>query len=968
MTTRITYSIGMTLVLALSFLTAKPQVGIDSANSQPHPSAMLDVKSTTKGLLVPRMTAAQRMAIANPANGLLVFDTDSSLFFYHGNGDWLKLLVGNEADPKVGSLTMGYVPRWNGSTLANGTLFDNNARIGIGTTAPNNKLDVNGNAVIGGSYILGNAMAPLNGLAVEGTLNVGMPTAETNQSPYKMQVNNGARTVLLAQSLNPQGAWVTLLNTSSIPQNRWDLIATGTGNSEGAGALLLRDATAVRMLFDKNGNTGIGTTAPTAKLEVAGNVKAAHALLDSGLVIDNLDINNGTNTGTISFGNESGEAIGSARTAGSANRFGLDFYTNHTKRVSIAQSGNVGIGIANPTVKLDVGGTVHAAEVNIGNHIGIPGVNTKAKINTTGDNALFIGETINGKGMILGYDGNNIQGRSGTDFFDNTDLILNNYGGNVGVGTLTPVAKLDVAGSAKANKIQLTDGATDGYVLKSDAAGNAAWVSPTTLPNGNWVTSGTNQYSALSGNVGIGTATPTNKLQVAGKTSTVNLQMTNGATAGYVLQSDALGNASWVSATTLSITEADPQVTAATANRVPKWNGTSLADGQIVDNGTNIGIGTTAPLAKLHLKGNVILDSSRLEFRNTGRSVFIGESAGLNDNLNINRNTFIGHEAGKFNTNGIFNVYIGNQAGTNNNGRGNVFIGNQAGNLATNVSNKLYIDNEFGTPLIEGDFNTGIVSIENGLGIGTTTPTQAKLVVNGAQAQTFASYGYLNRTTPTGTINGNTGTANYSIYATDRMAASEFNAFSDARIKKVKGISNSESDLQTIMGIEITDYKFKDSIGKGGRDFKKVIAQQVEQVYPQAVSQLTDVVPDIYQQAEIKHGVINLATTLKIGDKVKLIFERGEEMATVTAATATSFAVDVNKTGKVFVYGREVSDFRSVDYEAIGMLNVSATQELAKQLQQQKVLIAQQQQQINQLINELKKLKQPLPVSPGGAQ
>jgi Chaperone of endosialidase len=217
------------------------------------------------------------------------------------------------------------------------------------------------------------------------------------------------------------------------------------------------------------------------------------------------------------------------------------------------------------------------------------------------------------------------------------------------------------------------------------------------------------------------------------------------------------------------------------------------------------------------------------------------------------------------------------------------------------------------------------------VGIGTSAPAQAKLVVNGSAANTL-SYGYLNSAGATGTISSSTN--NYSIYASQRIAATEFNAYSDARIKNIRGISSSKNDLQALMGIEITDYRLKDSIGKGNNVYKKVIAQQVEKVYPQAVTKMTDVVPDIYKQAEIKEGVVNLATSLKAGDKVKLIFESGEEMATVTASGAGSFTVDKKKTGKIFVFGREVNDFRTVDYEALGTLNISATQELLKRIEQ----------------------------------
>jgi Chaperone of endosialidase len=347
----------------------------------------------------------------------------------------------------------------------------------------------------------------------------------------------------------------------------------------------------------------------------------------------------------------------------------------------------------------------------------------------------------------------------------------------------------------------------------------------------------------------------------------------------------------------------------------------------------NIGLGTSSPLGKLHVVGKTVVDNGNIDFINTGRSVFIGESAGLNDDKSSNRNVFIGHEAGKLNTTGALNVYIGNQSGTNNTGNGNVFIGNTAGNLETNANNKFYLANDFAQTLMEGNFQTGVVSMNGSLGLGTTTPTQAKLVVNGSESIALANYGFLNRTTPTGISNPGV-TANYSIYASNRIAASEFNAFSDSRIKNIKGISNSKKDLEILKNIEITDYKLKDSIAKGNKNYKKVIAQQVEKVYPQAVSLMTDVVPDIYKQAQMKNGFITLENNLKVGEKVKIIFASSEEILDVTEATTKGFKINSNKSEKVFVFGRQVNDFHTVDYEALSTLNISATQELLKKIEE----------------------------------
>jgi hypothetical protein len=104
---------------------ASGQVAITTDNSSADPSAMLDVKSTAKGILAPRMTFAQRNAIASPAEGLFVFCTDCrqngtgciSLYF---GGQWLNLVGSCElpATPGEGShMQTNTQIIWNWSTV-----------------------------------------------------------------------------------------------------------------------------------------------------------------------------------------------------------------------------------------------------------------------------------------------------------------------------------------------------------------------------------------------------------------------------------------------------------------------------------------------------------------------------------------------------------------------------------------------------------------------------------------------------------------------------------------------------------------------------------------------------------------------------------------------------------------------------------------------------------------------------------
>lgn len=75
------------LMACCTYAHAKAQgVAINTDGQQPDPSAMLDVKSTNKGLLIPRMTSAQRNAIVSPAKGLLVYQTDTLEGIYQNKG------------------------------------------------------------------------------------------------------------------------------------------------------------------------------------------------------------------------------------------------------------------------------------------------------------------------------------------------------------------------------------------------------------------------------------------------------------------------------------------------------------------------------------------------------------------------------------------------------------------------------------------------------------------------------------------------------------------------------------------------------------------------------------------------------------------------------------------------------------------------------------------------------------------
>lgn len=73
-------------------------VAINTDGSTAHSSSILDVKSTSKGILLPRMSSQERMAIQNPEKGLLVYDNDKNTFMFFDGGQWRPLLGGNNTE------------------------------------------------------------------------------------------------------------------------------------------------------------------------------------------------------------------------------------------------------------------------------------------------------------------------------------------------------------------------------------------------------------------------------------------------------------------------------------------------------------------------------------------------------------------------------------------------------------------------------------------------------------------------------------------------------------------------------------------------------------------------------------------------------------------------------------------------------------------------------------------------------
>ncbi|NML23994.1 hypothetical protein HHL16_24145 [Pseudoflavitalea sp. G-6-1-2] len=193
-------------------------------------------------------------------------------------------------------------------------------------------------------------------------------------------------------------------------------------------------------------------------------------------------------------------------------------------------------------------------------------------------------------------------------------------------------------------------------------------------------------------------------------------------------------------------------------------------------------------------------------------------------------------------------------------------------------------------------------------------------------------------------------------------------ATSDARIKNIIGITNNQADLATLQKIQITDYTYKDEISQGSGRQKKVIAQQVKEIYPVAVSQSTGSIPNIFEVAK-SVKIIDKSTVITTskphgfvtGDEVKLILDKsGEKIYTVTVTAPDSFTIPAAIAEGVFVYGKKVNDLLNVDYDALTTLNISATQQLIKEIENLKAenvkLKTDLQQQMANLLKRLEEL------------
>jgi hypothetical protein len=246
------------------------------------------------------------------------------------------------------------------------------------------------------------------------------------------------------------------------------------------------------------------------------------------------------------------------------------------------------------------------------------------------------------------------------------------------------------------------------------------------------------------------------------------------------------------------------------------------------------------------------------------------------------------------------------------------------------------------------------------VGIGNTSPTY-KLDVNGTLGVTGA-------TTLSSTL-GVTGalTASSTITATGQITGASFNATSDQRIKTNIDNISGKFALDTLRNINPVSYNFIDN-SKSNSSIG-FIAQQIQKSLENSVSKQTNYIPNIYENIIVNGKTITLnkklTNDISLCDypiKLKFNDSYGQSLYGTIDKIIDSKTLVLTKQldtslNSVFLYGQEVDDFLSINYDSIFTVVTGAVKQLDTELQETKQIVKDQSDTINKMRSELSELK-----------